>query len=362
MPSDLFKKIIRDIDSSNVVYFQQRKNAVGQLGLSCLQKCTAALRILAYGVAADLTDEYCRIGESTAIESLYKFCDVVITLYGDYYLRSPTEDDVKRILDENEKRGFPGLLGSLDCTHWSWKNCPRAYQGQFQGKNGISTIALEAVASYDLWIWHGFFGTPGSCNDLNILDRSPLLAKLLNGEILKCRYTSNDKDREDPYWLVDGIYPEWSCFVKTISTPQTSKMKLFAQMQESVRKDVERAFGVLKSRFQILGTPSKVWSLERMATIIKTCIILHNMIVERRSQDAIPDAILVNENQNLENDGLNEGGVGVARRQVVIPINPPEGSIAALTANMRNIADQLKHRELKADLIEHLWNFKGNIN
>jgi hypothetical protein len=42
------------------------------LGLSSLQKMTAALRILAYGVAIDSTDEYVRIGKSTAIESLKK--------------------------------------------------------------------------------------------------------------------------------------------------------------------------------------------------------------------------------------------------------------------------------------------------
>jgi hypothetical protein len=31
------------------------------------------------------------------------------------------------------------------------------------------TIILEAVASQDLWIWHAFFGMPGSLNDINAL-------------------------------------------------------------------------------------------------------------------------------------------------------------------------------------------------
>jgi hypothetical protein len=47
------------------------------------------------------------------------------------------------------------------------------------------------------------------------------------------------------YYLTDGIYPEWAAFMKTISLPQTNKQKLFAKFQEGVRKDVERAFGVL---------------------------------------------------------------------------------------------------------------------
>ena len=46
-------------------YFIQKRNAARKIGLSSLQKMTATLRILAYGVAADSTDKYVRIGEST---------------------------------------------------------------------------------------------------------------------------------------------------------------------------------------------------------------------------------------------------------------------------------------------------------
>jgi hypothetical protein len=54
-------------------YFVQKRNGAGVLGLSCFQKITAAMRMITYGVAADATDEYVRIGESTALESLRRF-------------------------------------------------------------------------------------------------------------------------------------------------------------------------------------------------------------------------------------------------------------------------------------------------
>ena len=38
-------------------YFKLKRDAVGELGFSTIQKCTVALRILAYGVPADSADD-----------------------------------------------------------------------------------------------------------------------------------------------------------------------------------------------------------------------------------------------------------------------------------------------------------------
>ncbi|KAL6205172.1 hypothetical protein ACLB2K_022434 [Fragaria x ananassa] len=126
--------------------------------------------MLAYGTSADQVDEYLRIGESTAIVSLKRFVKAVVEIFGDEYLRSPNNDDIARLLTMGEQRGFRGMLGSIDCMHWKWKNCPKAWHGMYSGHIYEPTIILEAVASYNLWIWHAFFGLPGSHNDINVLE------------------------------------------------------------------------------------------------------------------------------------------------------------------------------------------------
>ena len=73
--------------------------------------------MLAYGVAADLTDEYLIIGESTTILSMKKFVKAVISVFGDENLRSPNDNDIARLLAISKNRGFPGTLGSIDCMH-----------------------------------------------------------------------------------------------------------------------------------------------------------------------------------------------------------------------------------------------------
>jgi hypothetical protein len=173
MRRTLFIRILNAVEQHDE-YFVQKRNAVGKLGLSSLQKVTAALRMLTYGMTADATDDYIRIGESTAIESLRRFVTAIVQVFGDEYLREPDEYDTARLLAVNESRGFPGMLGSIDCMHWRWKNCPSSLQGMYSGDVHEPTIILEAVASKYLWIWHAFFGMPGSHNDINVLQRSSI--------------------------------------------------------------------------------------------------------------------------------------------------------------------------------------------
>ena len=58
--------------------------------------------------------------------------------------------------------------------------------------------------------------------------------------------------------------------------------------QESCRKDVERAFEVLQSRFTIVAGPSRFARKEVLHDIMTTCIILHNMIIEDECNFSAP--------------------------------------------------------------------------
>ena len=66
---------------------------------------------------ADTTDEYIKIGESTTIESLKRFCRAIVEVFAEQYLRSPNANDVARLLHVGKERGFPRMLGSLGCMH-----------------------------------------------------------------------------------------------------------------------------------------------------------------------------------------------------------------------------------------------------
>ncbi|CAJ2670521.1 unnamed protein product [Trifolium pratense] len=343
MQKHLFLRIVGDLSSSDN-YFTQRADAAKKEGISPLAKCTTAMRMLAYGMAADAVDEYIKIGGTTALECLRRFCKGIIRLYEQEYLRAPTQDDLQKILHVSELRGFPGMIGSIDCMHWEWKNCPKAWEGQFtRGDKGTTTVILEAVASHDLWIWHAFFGCPGTLNDINVLDRSPVFDDVEQGKTPSVNFYVNQRPYDMTYYLADGIYPSYPTFVKSIRLPQSEPDKLFAKYQEGCRKDIERAFGVLQARFKIIREPARLWDIADLSIIMRSCIILHNMIVEDERDSYA---------QRWTDFEQSEESGSSAPRPYSTEVLPAFANHVRARSEFR---DQKAHHELQADLVKHIW-------
>ncbi|GJS33462.1 ALP1-like protein [Tanacetum coccineum] len=216
-------------------------------------KCTSAIRQMTYGAVPDALDEYSQMGATTARKSLQMFCKAIMELYGEEFLRNPTFTNLKKLYAYHEEKNvFPGILGSIDCTDWSWKNCPVAYRAQYsRGDHGPDPfILLEAIASNDLWIWHAFFGVSGMNNDVNVLSQSPIFNDLKSGKAPDVPFVANN--------------------------------------HEAARKDVERAFGILKKKWKLIKHPARGMSRRRLSNVMYTCIILHTMIIQDNGE-AISD-------------------------------------------------------------------------
>jgi hypothetical protein len=65
----------------------------------------------------DRLDEYVCMGESTILECVNKFTRTMVQEYVDIYLRELNTEDIARLLEVAERRGFPRMLGSIDCMH-----------------------------------------------------------------------------------------------------------------------------------------------------------------------------------------------------------------------------------------------------
>jgi hypothetical protein len=349
MSSKLCKRIIADItlyDQS----FAQQYDAAGKPGASEYQKVTAALRFLAYGTSPDALDEYIRLSEVTISKYVKRFAKNVVDLYGKTYLRTPTAADIQLHCSKNAERGFPGMFASIDCIHFEWDMCPSAFHGQHRNKDKKKTMVMEAFATQDTWIWHAFYGMPGSCNDLNVLDNSPFIAQLMEGHYRGVHeFEVNGRVRDQVYLLTDGIYPAWACFQKGYAQPVTDKQKLFAQKVSAARKDVERSFGVLRKRWSWLKQPCRMYFVEDIGLLLKCCLILHNMVIEDERHESTNDTDYLSDGQD---PNASDNGVIAPqpdREKVPTPMQ-------TLLENLRTAQSLEEHQALKPDIMEHLWN------
>ena len=277
----LFCRLLDEIqdDETGHADFRSVLDALGVKGPSALQKLTAVLRILAYGLPFDAVHEYTGVQELVARKSTYAFSDWLIAKYKHIHLGVWTLPAIEKEMAINAKRGFTGMLGSLDCTHSIWKNCPYPWQGQFQDRHGQRSVIAEAIAGSDLYFWHVFLGVPGAANDLHVLGVSTLFTKYLNSLARTQTFQIGGHDHAGCFFLADGIYPDYACLMKTYSPPTTPEERNFAKQQEGVRKDVERAFGRLMIKWCITTVAAKTWFLETLKEVWMTCFLLHNMTI-----------------------------------------------------------------------------------
>ncbi|KAI5011770.1 hypothetical protein ZWY2020_013907 [Hordeum vulgare] len=183
----------------------------------------------------------------------------------------------------------------------------------------------------------------GSHNDINMLQRSPVFARLAEGNSPPVNVNMNRNNYNKGYYLADGNYPRWTTIVKTISNPVGENRKRFAREQESDRKDVERAFGVLQSLWGIVWYPARTWSTKKLWEVMTACVIMHNMIVDDERPDRLHD-------QGFEFQGDN-----------VVPQHDGEAaSFAQFTQFDHEMRDLETHIQLQDDLVEHMCDHVGN--
>jgi hypothetical protein len=140
------------------------------------------------------------------------------------------------------------------------------------------------------------------------------------------------------YLLIDGIYPQWACFVQTIHELKDEKKAHYAKRQEVVPKDIERAFGVLQQRWAIIARPARHWDLQTITDIMMCCIVLHNMILD--------------DEWGLDLEQLFDGNF-------VLPPRRRNLTFHELRKGTHHIEDIQAHFSLRNDLIEHLWQLRG---
>ncbi|KAG7369994.1 plant transposon protein [Nitzschia inconspicua] len=290
LPSDRFERLRTDVMNANIPFYTTTRTISGKSVASLEARLLLPLKAYAYGVPPHCFADYFQMSFNFTSECCKHFDLTIFTVYKEEYLRLPTAEDLKSIVALHKaKHKVDGMLGSLDCTHTYWHKCPVAWKGQYQGRNSAPSLVLEAACDHNLYFWHLSYGHCGCLNDLNILNRSPLYNYMLEGQLYQLEQEANivpfmigNESFEKAFYLVDGIYPRYTRFVKSFKFPASPEEKAYAGWQEGARKDIERAFGVLKTQWQFLARPIQLHTPNLIAMRASACFILHNMLQSDR--------------------------------------------------------------------------------
>ena len=373
LSSSRFQRMMEDIAATGNSFFLAQANPNGEEVASFEARLLLPLKCLAYGVPPHCFCDYFQMSFTLAKQACDEFDKAIKSIYQEEYLRLPTKEDVWKITYLHKcKHGIDGLFGSLDCMHTYWKNCPVAWQGSFSGKEKRPSIVLEAVADHNLWFWHAAYGYAGTLNDLNILNISPLLEAWVDGSFCALEdevtpYKIGDQEFNLLFVLVDGIYPRFTRFLKGFKEPISRPEKRYTTWQESARKDVERAFGVLQCMWQWIARPIHLRKMDAIAERVACCMIMHNMCVSDRIMDGDVRARYDPANgrdmppqevpQPSDLLAVQGGALPVSQRSVIGVTNVPPHARNLVTRGDRfkDLSSKEEHARLSLAVQKLLW-------
>ena len=207
----------------------------------------------------------------------------------DRYICMPRNNkEYKHVVGDYTARGLPGCIGSVDCIHIAWDRCPTMYKNMFKGKEEFCSIAYEVLCNCRKFIQSVSVGHPGTRNDKHIVRKDNTVMELLEGTgwlNFKAWITSamngTRRIHRGVYLICDGGYLCWPCLINPYNDtiPGFPIMKWSAKL-ESVRKDIEGVFGILKKRFKFLKNFNVLQTQSGIDNAFVTCCIIHNIQLE----------------------------------------------------------------------------------
>ena len=258
--------------------------------LSLLILC--GLRYLGRGWTFDDLSENTGISEELVRVFVHRFIDFGSTTLHDKYIVAPQSADAAyEHMEEYRKAGLPGCIGSTDATHVILEKVEyRLRQSHLGFKLAHTARTYNVTVNHKRQILATTKGNPASWNDKTLVLFDDFVVSLKEGRNLEDvrfqlyeRGPSRDVitvDYSGPWLIVDNGYLNWPVTVPPMTKTSSRAEIRFSEWLESIRKDVECTFGILKGRFRVLKTGIRLHGQNAGDKIFLTCCALHNMLLE----------------------------------------------------------------------------------
>ena len=249
------------------------------------------LRYLGRAWTFDDVNEATAISREVVRSFFHKFILYGSTILYDKHVRNPAlTTDLNEFGHLFTAAGFSGCIGSTDATHVGMLSCANwATHNHLGHKLSVPSRTYNVTVSHCRQILHSTVGHPATWNDKTIILYDNFVRGVRDGEIFsEHEFTLFEKDENNEiievkykgiWFMVDNGYLSWSCTVPPFKDGVTYEYIRFSEWLESMRKDVECTFGIMKGRFSILRYGLRVHSIKKCDEIWLTCCALHNRLL-----------------------------------------------------------------------------------
>jgi hypothetical protein len=293
MPYEQYMNIVADCKESDIFERWRNKDATGKNSVPLELLVLTALRYLGRGWTFDDLSESTGISEEVTRVFFRKFIEFGSTVLFTRYVVPPvTAADAEEHSHEFGIAGLPGAIGSMDATNILIDKVRyNRRQSHLGFKHSSTARTYNLVVNHRRRILGTTDGHPARWNDKTIVRFDNIAMGLKNGTLLDDDFIFELYDYDSagniykakykgPWLIVDNGYHNWPITVPPFKTTSSRTEVRFSDWLESIRKDVECTFGILKGRWRILKTGIRLHGLDAADQIWKTCCALHNHLLE----------------------------------------------------------------------------------
>ena len=102
--------------------------------------CICAMRCLASGCTFDAIKEMTCVAQETHRKFFHDIFCALGKQASRYHIKMPhDEDSLHHVTSLYEQKGLPGCVGSIDCVHVYWDQCPASLHSTCKGKDKQGT-------------------------------------------------------------------------------------------------------------------------------------------------------------------------------------------------------------------------------
>ena len=250
-------------------------------------KLTGALLYLAYGCPWDAVENQVNVDKRTLRDWFWnKFIPWMLDREYPNHVRYPqSEEELRQLLWPYEHAGFPGAIGCTDGVHVPYGAYRSGRRYMYADHHGGFSLGFNVTCDYHGRIIYVSEWSAGNTNDKTKINDDHFQSVIMREDPLYTQQRSIVRVSDDAFETIQGVYVlsddgyhRWPTTVSSIKRPIPSSWDAkWTRWHESLRKEIECVFGIMKKKFAILAHPMTRHHEGDCESVVKVCACLYNM-------------------------------------------------------------------------------------